>query len=118
MTALTWLHIIIASEITLGALSLMQHLCRYAVKNVYTQIFFREGENSTKHGRAGAVIFCYTAVVIHPMTYSPAVMQDWVLPSGIFCVELYILYICPENYTAQNLKKLQCSIPVLQLDVE
>jgi hypothetical protein len=28
------------------------------------------------------------------------------------------LYICPKNYTAQNSKKLQCSISVLQPDVE
>jgi hypothetical protein len=35
-----------------------------------------------------------------------------------FCIELYILYICPKNYTAQISKKLQCSILVLQLDID
>jgi len=33
--------------------------------------------------------------------------------------ELYIeLYICLKNFAAPNSEKLQCSIPVLQLDVE
>jgi len=40
ITALTRPHIIISSEIKLGALSLMQHLCSYRVKKVYTQNFW------------------------------------------------------------------------------
>jgi hypothetical protein len=78
-------YIIISSEIKLGALSPMQHLCSYRVKKVaYTQ--FLGGENSTKHGRAGAIIVCCTAVVfVHCMTHNPVIMKDlqeWVLPSG------------------------------------